>query len=593
MADQLRHARLSAQPRGRSHYATGGATIPISRRRAGAGGRGRRASGGYRLLFKDSVIYGTGRALQKLLMALLLPLYTAYLTPADYGVLGMVVTVTTFLDVFVTLGFDIAFSRFYFDDAAPEARRKVVTNVFYVSTVYPAILIGTCAILMPRLAPLLLGEEYSAGDWRYFVVALATLFFTNLNDLPFALLRLDHRPWRFTTYVFARIAAQVPLSVLFVAVFDWGAMGVLTANLLTAAALQVSLLPVYVRRLERTPDPKVLRPMLAFAVPALFTGISFYWLKISDRFFLLHYQGKAEVGLYTVANSLAQPVYLVLMAFRMAWPQWHYSKLKDPEFHKRIVARSSTYFLSLNAFMLVTLAAVLPLLAHLLLNERYWGVTATTFVLAASISVYGAYFIFWVGSNVAKKNQMIPVFFAVSSAVNVGLNFLFVPAYGMWAAAWNTFVGYALLAVTIYFYSRRYYRIPYEWARLVKLLAATALTLVAVFGVMRLVGLETALPVPDLVRRTLATLPALAVFPLLLAVTGFFTAGERDRLLAPVRRLVSGRRTGAETPSARPPGGEAPSAPVLEDDTLDEAREEEALEEEAQLEASEKTGLQP
>ena len=99
-------------------------------------------SQGYSLLFKDSVIYGGGRAVQKLLIALLLPLYTAFLSPTDYGILGMVVAVTTFLDVFVTLGFDVAFSRFYFDDKSEEARKRVVTNVFYVSTVYPPILLG-------------------------------------------------------------------------------------------------------------------------------------------------------------------------------------------------------------------------------------------------------------------------------------------------------------------------------------------------------------------------------------------------------------------------------------------------------------------
>ena len=55
----------------------------------------------------------------------------------------MVVTVTTFLDVFVTLGFDVAFSRFYFDDKSEAARRRVITNVFYVSTIYPLILLGT------------------------------------------------------------------------------------------------------------------------------------------------------------------------------------------------------------------------------------------------------------------------------------------------------------------------------------------------------------------------------------------------------------------------------------------------------------------
>ena len=577
MAHQRRHAD-ACRPSlaGVAHHATGGATIPILRRRLGAGGHARGASGSYRLLFKDSVIYGSGRALQKLLMALLLPLYTAFLTPADYGILGMVVTVTTFLDVFVTLGFDVAFSRFYFDDTSPEGRRKVVTNVFYVSTVYPAILIGTCAVIMPYLAPWLLGEEYSAGDWKYFVVALVTLFFTNLNDLPFHLLRLEHKPWRFTTYIFARIAVQIPLSVLFVAVYDWGAMGVLAANLFTAVALQIALLPIYVGKLNRLPEPKVLRPMLAFAVPALFTGLSFYWLKLSDRFFLLHYQGKAEVGLYTVANSLAQPLYLVLMAFRMAWPQWHFSKLGDRALHKRLVARSSTYFLLLNGLALVLIGALLPLLTHVLLNERYWSVAPTTFVLSMSISIYGIYFIFWVGANVAKKNQMIPVFFAISSAVNIGLNFLFVPEYGMWAAAWNTVVGYTILAATIYFYSRRYYPIPYEWPRLVKLLGATVLALAAVFGVMQLTGLATSMPLSDLIWRTIATVPAVAVFPLVLLVTGFFTPGERDRLLEPVRRLLR--------------GGRRPTAAAEHESELEAA---EALETEAQLDVTEKGGLNP
>jgi peptidoglycan biosynthesis protein MviN/MurJ (putative lipid II flippase) len=177
---------------------------------------------------------------------------------------------------------------------------------------------------------------------------------------------------------------------------------------------------------------------------------------------------------------------------------------------------------------------------------------------------------------VAKKNQMIPVFFAVSSAVNVGLNFLLIPEYGMWAAAWTTVAGYLILAVTIYFYSRRYYPIPYEWPRLLRLFAATALALTAVFGLMQLVGLETSLPLPDLAWRTLATLPALAVFPVVLAVTGFFTRGERERLLEPVRRLRKGGRRGEEPPRHES-GPEAA----------------EALEEEARLDVTEKGGLNP
>ena len=512
--------------------------------------RSGKTTGGYSLLLRDSVIYGGGRALQKFLVALLLPLYTAYLSQADYGILGMVVTVTTFLDVFVTLGFDVAFSRFYFDDKSKEARSKVITNVFYVSTVYPGLLLGALIAAMPMLAPRLMGDQYNDGDWIYFAVALVTLFFSNLNDVPFTLFRLEHRPWRFSVYTVGRIFIQVPLSVLFVAVFDWGPMGVLIANLATAAGMQATLLPTYIRKVDWRLHWTLMKGMLAFAIPALFTGISFYWLKLSDRFFLLHYQGKAEVGLYTVANSLAQPLYMVLMAFRMAWPQWHYAKLDEPEKHRHMVARSSTYFMGLNGLALVLMGTYLPLLVHVFLNRRYWSVGPVTFVLALSIAAYALYFVFWVGANVAKRNQMIPVYFAIASAANIALNFWLVPRYGMWAAAWTTVIGYGILVVTIYFHSQRWYPIPYEWSRLVKILAATVLTLGTVWGIGALTGLRTDMPLAPLAARTLLVTPALLLFPAVLLATGFFTGSERRRLGAVLRR--DGRRVATRTGSGAP-----------------------------------------
>ena len=575
------------------------ATRRDARARRPAGGKG-----GYSLLLKDSVVYGTGRALQKFLVALLLPLYTAFLSRADYGILGMVVAVTTFLDVFVTLGFDVAFSRFYFDDKDEKARRRVITNTFYVSTVYPAVLIGATILLLPTIAPWLMGGEYESGDWRYFAVALSTLFFSNLNDLPFTLFRLEHRPWIFSAFTIGRVLVQVPLSVVFVAVFHWGPMGVLLANLLTAAGMQLLLLPTYVRKIDWGWHWHLLRPMLAFAVPALFTGISFYWLKLSDRWFLLRYQGKAEVGLYTVAYSLSQPLYITLMAFRMAWPQWHYARLQEPERHKRLVARSSTYFLALNVTVLVLMGAFLPLLVHVFLNDRYWSVGPATFVLALSVVLYAMYFVFWVGSNVAKKNRMIPVFFVIASAVNVGLNFYVVPRYGMWGAAWTTVVGYAILAVTVYFYSERWYPIPYEWRRLLKLLAAGGITLGAVWALAWATGQTVDMPLDELLVRQLAAVPLVMLFPLLLWALRFFTPGEAQRLrrafarvpglggLAPAGAVI-GVADGVTTAGASDSDATAEGAPDagladrLTADDLDAEDEETELEADAQLNVTE------
>ncbi len=166
-------------------------------------------------------------------------------------------------------------------------------------------------------------------------------------------------------------------------------------------------------------------------------------------------------------------------------------------------------------------------------------------MLALSVAVYAVYFVFWVGSNVAKKNRMIPVFFLIASAANIGLNFLLVPTYGMYAAAWTHVAGFAILAVTVYFYSEKWYPIPYEWSRLLKIVLAAGLTLAAAWGVGRALGQDVYMPYDQLVLTTLAQLPTLIVFPLVLLATRFFTPGEKDRIGRALRRR--GRRAAEAT----------------------------------------------
>jgi peptidoglycan biosynthesis protein MviN/MurJ (putative lipid II flippase) len=248
------------------------------------------------------------------------------------------------------------------------------------------------------------------------------------------------------------------------------------------------------------------------------------------------------------------------MAFRMAWPQWHYAKLNEPEKHKHMVARSSTYFMAFNGILLVLVGFYLPLVIHVLLNQKFWSVGPTTFVLTLSVALYNLYFIFWIGANVAKKNRLIPVITLVASAVNVGLNFLLVPEYGMWAAAWTTTIGFGILAVLVYFVSNKWYPIPYEWRRLLIILGATVLTLGAGWAIGWAAGVSVSEPLTDLILGSLAMTPALLLFPLVLWAGGFFTPGEQDRLRAAARRLAGRRGQTAGAKSEETPAGRQPAA---------------------------------
>ncbi len=537
---------------------------------------------GYSLLLKDSVIYGAGSTIQKFLMVFLMPLYTAYLTPADYGVVGMVNVTAQFIYVFINLGFDVAMSRFYFDDHSEERRRKVIGATFLAWTVYPAIILGLLIAFMPQITPVLMGP----GDYAlYFNLGMLNIFFTNWNSIPVMLWRLDHKPWVFTGFMLARIITQVALSVLLVVVLQWGIYGVLVGTLVSSFVMNAASLPTYWRRIDFRLDPKLVRAMTAFALPALLNGAIFFVLKLSDRWFLMRYWGKTEVGLYTTAFQLSQPVYVAAAAFRMAWPQWHYAKLSDPAQHKKLVARSSTYFMVLSTVLLVGMGVYMPLIVRVLLHKpSYWSVGPTTEVLALSTVIYGFYFVLWTGCNVAKKNRKIPLITIAASALNLGLNLLLIPEYGMWAAAWTTVAGFALLCVLVYFISQRHYPIPFEWGRLAKLTIAAGVTLAAGYTLAWLLGVDVAMPFDALLVRELVLTPVLLLFPLLLLATGFFTPGERAAAAGRWERLRG--RAVAVGPGLGKATPEHPADSLSADDVAAE-QEELELEEVAKLQLSE------
>jgi O-antigen/teichoic acid export membrane protein len=380
------------------------------------------------------------------------------------------------------------------------------------------------------------------------------------------LMRLDHKPWLFTWFMLARIAVQVSLGVLLVVILHWGIYGVLVGTLVASFVMNAAAVPVYWRRLVFRLDPKLVRAMTVFALPALLNGAVFFVLKLSDRWFLMRYQGKTEVGLYTTAFQLSQPVYVAMAAFRMAWPQWHYSRLNDPVAHKKMVARSSTYFLTLCVLMMAGMGVFMPLIVRVLLRKpAYWSVGPTTLVLTLSTVLYSMYFILWVGCNVAKKNRQIPLITVVASAANVGLNLLLIPRYGMIAAAWTTVVGFAILCVLVYFISQHHYPIRYEWGRFAKISVACGATLAAGWGIGRLLGETVSLPFGKLLVDEIVKAPAMLLFPLILWLTGFFTPGERAALGDWMRRL-SGRGGLRLAPAIGSASAEHPADTLSEDD---------------------------
>ena len=129
-------------------------------------------------LLKNSSIYTMVMVLQKCIGFFMLPLYTAYLTPTDYGIQAVVTSVSSFLSVFVTLGLDAAAQRFYYKYKAGEIEIKKIYGTVAVAILLNAVLIGVLFITGHKflIDPII-------GDIDFYPYVLLGILFVVVNPV--------------------------------------------------------------------------------------------------------------------------------------------------------------------------------------------------------------------------------------------------------------------------------------------------------------------------------------------------------------------------------------------------------------------------
>lgn len=485
---------------------------------------------GIAALAQDVAIYGATRVLLKSLAFLLVPLYAHFLAPSQFGILELVLATVAFVDVLLTANMDGVLARFYFDKDDRQWRRQVITLYLAIETVYPALVVGLLIAFSNTLSDRVTGSVAFAS---FFAIALVDLYLTNIVDLPMLLCRLRRKPMTFAFYSAVRGLTQIGFSVVLVAVWHLGVKGILIASLISVCVAFVITVREYYGDLTRHVHWRVGWEMVSFAAPGIVGGLAFYALNLINRFFINHYHGTADTGLFGVAFRYSQVVLVGVFAFRMGWTQWHYSWLNTGR-HPEMVARGANYYYFGAGFLAVlTSAWILPVF-HLVMPPDYWDATAAVAPLALAAVATGAYSLYTVGLAVTKRMRMIPILSAIGAAIAVGLYFLLIPPYSFQGAAWATAAAMTALAVIVHAFSDRIYPVPWEWRRIG---LAVSLTLALCLGALAVdAWMPVALSLPVRLGLTLA-------YPLVLFWAGFFPPGDvaavRSRLPQPRSRPSS------------------------------------------------------
>ncbi|RJP79646.1 MAG: hypothetical protein C4524_04960 [Candidatus Zixiibacteriota bacterium] len=488
-----------------------------------------------RRLLKHSVVYGLGHVISRVVSFVLLPFLTHSLNPEQYGVMTLLYTFISIVQVVYIYGADIAFLRYYIPEKDEEKRMGIFSTVLW-ATLAGSVLLSLIIVATSGWITRIIFNNPGALDANtgyLIVLSVGILFCDTLATYPYLWFRSVEKSLPFIAVKSAGVALHVGLTVVFLAVLDRGIRGIFEANLIASAAQLAVLLPVILRNTRAAFHMKLFGEMFRFGIPNMPSQLFVMVVELSDRKILELMLGLTAVGLYSAGYKLGLFMAVITMGFRFAWQPFFMSIADRPD-ARETFARVFTYFILVAGtlflgftFLVGPLMKINLPVVGVLIEERYWpGLKVFPVILLAHIC-NGAYANFMVGVYLTRKTGLMPLVTGAAAVVNLAVNLLLIPVFGMMAAAWSHVAAYLTLAGLLYVLIQKHYYIKYEWTRVATIVACGGL----VYALSTIPFLEAHWPLK------LLLLPA---FFLLLKASNFFLPEE----LAAVRRRLFPSRAG-------------------------------------------------
>jgi O-antigen/teichoic acid export membrane protein len=405
--------------------------------------------------------YGAVQWAGPLIALIFTPIITRVLSPADYGIADYVLTIGSAVTIVALFALPQALLT-HFNNKPEITWQRRVTG----STLVPALVFAIIAgigifILAPWIA------EASFGNQTYtylFRLVGATFAFGTLGAILTTASQAALRVRWGMIFSLAAILSTVVGNVVFIVILRLGPAGLLLTPILTGTV--ISIVSFIVARTmigaPAWPTSKLLLKSGALLLPAV---ASSWALQMIDRLFLVHYVTPTELGYYAIANKIAGLLYVALAPLYMAWTPLALAMQHDPQAKTRY-ADMSRIFVGLILFAALGLSLFSTEILIVLTRPAYLPASPYVGFLAYAQVFGGIGMLFYTGALVGKQLKAVSWSAFVGAGVNIILNYLLIPSYGLWGATIATVIGVAIPQVLLYLWLQRRYPIPYPTAKL-------------------------------------------------------------------------------------------------------------------------------
>jgi O-antigen/teichoic acid export membrane protein len=334
------------------------------------------------------------------------------------------------------------------------------------------------------------------------------------------LIRAQQRSTLYVAITVGSFSLSLGLNILFLVGLGWGTRGILLSALLTQA-LTTGAVCVYTfaRTGFRLSFSKA-QEMAAYGFPHIPGALAAYVINFADRYFLQRYSSLSELGVYSLGYKFGMVIGpLVTEPFMAIWGPKMFELLKQDD-RSDIYANMLTYFLYMEIFIALVISVTIKDVIAIMSAPEFHDAYRIVPMILLSYIIWGAYNHVRIGILAEKRTKYIAYVLGAAALLNVALNVLLIPRFGMWGAAVATLASFLMLFVVSLRISNRFLRVDYQFTRILKLL----ITAIVIYVLAQQITVSS--PYLSIFLKAICVVP----FPFLLLVTRFYTRPELDKI---------------------------------------------------------------
>jgi len=471
---------------------------------------------------KHSAIYTISSFLTKAIGIILIPIYTRFLTPDDYGIIAIVVPLVQAFFILFSFGVPSATSRFHFDFTDRSEEQK---NFFGTVLLFMSILGFTLSFLFSIFGKPLFMKIFPGIDfYPYIILAIWIAFFMLVYNFKLTIFRVRNMSLNYGLFSVLKFTGIVVLTIITVVHFGMGALGRVLSEFIIVLLVFVVGWILVLKDINFRIVKSHLKAALKYALPVIPHTFSGIILSLAAKYFLNLNQGLSSAGLYNIGFLIASIMNLIVYSINLSWAPFFMklaSEKKDDA--KPIVSQLTTYYILFIFFIGLGLAFFSDEIVVVLTTEEYYAANAIVPILTFQYLLTGMnYMMINKIVFVKKAVKYIPILTVSSAVLNIVMNYFLTPKYGITGAAWSSVISTMFLLVFAFFVSQKVYRIKYEYMRIILIFITTFV----LFAAYHLLGkLEFHLIYSILIKVSLLT-----SYLVLLFIMGFFRRSEIENL---------------------------------------------------------------